>query len=122
MERNFMDADIISTFCEPLMDLIDAVGNPDPNQVLTHVHLLSAFLDDESKFLMYNLPPCSWHAPASNCIVTYLRLLTAAQIQSASDDYAGFLFGDSGEPLEPTEFCRQYVDPLGKEAGHYTEL
>lgn len=102
MERNFMDADIISTFCEPLMDLVDAVGNPDPNQVLTHDRLLSAFLEDET----------------SNCIVTYLRLLTTAQIQSASDDYAGFLFDDAGEPLEPIEFCRQYVDPLGKEADH----
>jgi hypothetical protein len=40
----------------------------------------------------------------------------------ASDDYAGFLFDDTGNPLEPSEFCRQYVDPLGKEAGHYTEL
>ncbi|KAG1803168.1 peptidase C65 Otubain-domain-containing protein [Suillus subaureus] len=102
MEKNFMDADIISTFCEPLMDLVDAVGNPDPKRVLTHDHLLSAFLEDET----------------SNCIVTYLRLLTTAQIQSASDDYAGFLFDDSGESLEPTEFCRQYVDPLGKEADH----
>ncbi|KAG2107718.1 peptidase C65 Otubain-domain-containing protein [Suillus discolor] len=102
MERNFMDADIISTFCEPLMDLVDAIGNPDPNKVLTHGRLLSAFLEDET----------------SNCIVTYLRLLTTAQIQSASDDYAGFLFDDSGEQLEPTEFCRQYVDPLGKEADH----
>ncbi|KAG1744369.1 peptidase C65 Otubain-domain-containing protein [Suillus lakei] len=102
MEQNFMDADIISTFCEPLMDLVDAIGNPDPNQMLTHDHLLSAFLENET----------------SNCIVTYLRLLTTAQIQSASDDYAGFLFDDSGEPLEPIEFCRQYVDPLGKEADH----
>lgn len=102
MERNHMDADIISTFCEPLMDLVDAVGSPDPNQVLTHGRLLSAFLEDET----------------SNCIVTYLRLLTTAQIQSASDDYAGFLFDDTGNPLEPHEFCRQYVDPLGKEADH----
>ncbi|KAG0707232.1 peptidase C65 Otubain-domain-containing protein [Suillus ampliporus] len=102
MEHSSMDADIISTFCQPLMDLVDAAGSPNPNQMLTHDHLLSAFLDDET----------------SNCIITYLRYLTAAQIQSASDDYAGFLFHDSGEPLLPSEFCRQYVDPLGKEADH----
>lgn len=51
MERNHMDADIISTFCEPLMDLVDAVGSPDRNQALTHGRLLSAFQEDESKFL-----------------------------------------------------------------------
>jgi ubiquitin thioesterase protein OTUB1 len=59
MERNFMDADIISTFCEPLMDLVDAVGNANPNQVLTHDRLLSAFLEDESKFLVYSSLPAA---------------------------------------------------------------
>jgi len=102
MEDNYMDADIIATFCEPLMDLVNAVGSPDPNIRLTRDRLLSAFLELET----------------SNCIVTYLRLLTTAQIQSASDDYAGFLFSDSGEQMLPSEFCRHYVDPLGKEADH----
>jgi ubiquitin thioesterase protein OTUB1 len=59
MERNHMDADIISTFCEPLMDLVDAVGSPDRNHVLTHGRLLSAFLEDESKFLVYSSLPAS---------------------------------------------------------------
>lgn len=49
MERNNMDADIISTFCEPLMDLVDAVGSSDRNQRLTRDRLLSAFIEEESK-------------------------------------------------------------------------
>ena len=65
---------------------------------------------------------CSWRATASNYIITYLRLLTTSQIQSASDDYAGFLFDESGEQMFPKDFCRQYVDPLGKEAGRHPEL
>jgi len=102
MEYNYMDADIISTFCEPLMELVDAIGSSDPSKRLTRDRLLSAFLDQET----------------SNYIITYLRLLTTAQIQSASDDYAGFLFNDSGDQMLPGEFCRQYVDPLGREADH----
>lgn len=55
MERNFMDADIISTFCEPLMELVDAIGSSDPNRRLTRDRLLSAFIDEESKAIIYDL-------------------------------------------------------------------
>lgn len=55
MEHNYMDADIIATFCEPLMDLMNAVGSSDPNIRLTRDRLLSAFMEQESKLVVHDL-------------------------------------------------------------------
>lgn len=54
----------------------------------------------------------------SNSVVVYLRLLTSAQIRADPDSYAPFLLHpDLGIPLEPREFCENFVEAVGKEAG-----
>ncbi|EIW76685.1 cysteine proteinase [Coniophora puteana RWD-64-598 SS2] len=49
----------------------------------------------------------------SNEIVAFLRLLTSAQIRLNPDEYAAFIID-----MEPTQFCNNHVEPLGKEADH----
>jgi ubiquitin thioesterase protein OTUB1 len=56
----------------------------------------------------------------SNSIVVYLRLLTSAQIRSDPGYFAPFLFHpDLGEPMGTREFCENFVEAVGKEAGQY---
>lgn len=55
----------------------------------------------------------------SNTIVYFLRLVTSAQIRSAPEDFADFLFHpETGEYLELRAFCEQLVEAGGKEADH----
>lgn len=55
---------------------------------------------------------------ASNSVVVYLRLLTSAQIRADPDEYAPFLFHpELGIQMEPQEFCENFVESVGKEAG-----
>ena len=55
---------------------------------------------------------------ASNSVVVYLRLLTSAQIRADPDSYAPFLsHPETGELMEPREFCENFVEAVGKEAG-----
>jgi ubiquitin thioesterase protein OTUB1 len=54
----------------------------------------------------------------SNSVVVYLRLLTSAQIRADPDDFAPFLFHpELGVQMEPQEFCENFVESVGKEAG-----
>lgn len=54
----------------------------------------------------------------SNSIVVYLRLLTSAQIRSDPENFAPFLFHpELGEPMDTREFCENFVEAVGKEAG-----
>ena len=56
----------------------------------------------------------------SNSVILYLRLLTSAQIRIDPDSYAPFLFHpDTGESMQPREFCEYFVDAWGKEAGQF---
>jgi hypothetical protein len=57
----------------------------------------------------------------SNSVVVYLRLLTSAQIRADVETYAPFLFHpELGEPLEPREFCENFVEAVDKEAGVFS--
>ncbi len=59
----------------------------------------------------------------SNSVVVYLRLLTSAQIRIDPDAYAPFLFHpELAIPMEPREFCENFVEAVGKEAGAYPPL
>ena len=71
MEYNYMDADIISTFCEPLMDLVDAIGSSNPNQRLTRDHLLSAFMEEESKVVAYDLLVAAADVPQRQTVLSH---------------------------------------------------
>lgn len=54
----------------------------------------------------------------SNSIVVYLRLLTSAQIRADPDSYSSFLVHpELGEPMEIRDFCENFVESVGKEAG-----
>jgi ubiquitin thioesterase protein OTUB1 len=54
----------------------------------------------------------------SNSIVVYLRLLTSAEIRSDPDEFSPFLFHpELAEPMETREFCENFVEAVGKEAG-----
>ena len=50
----------------------------------------------------------------------YLRLLTSAEIKT-NPDYAGFLLHpETGEQLDPENFCNNFVEAVGKEAGEHS--
>lgn len=67
----------------------------------------------------YSLIQSLQDAETSNCVVVALRLIAAAWIRTHPDDFAPFLFSPTTfEPLDPEEFCRQEVEPCGKEADH----
>lgn len=58
------------------------------------------------------------HVAVSNSIVVYLRLLTSAQIRIDPEAYAPFLFHpELGEQMDTREFCENFVEAVGKEAG-----
>ncbi|KAG9311073.1 peptidase C65 Otubain-domain-containing protein [Chiua virens] len=54
----------------------------------------------------------------SNYIVMYMRLLTSAQMR-VDEQFADFLFDpDTQMQISVDDFCRRFVEPLGKEADH----
>lgn len=54
----------------------------------------------------------------SNSIVVFLRLLTSATIRMDEDNYSPFLFHpEIGEQMAVREFCENFVEACGKEAG-----
>jgi ubiquitin thioesterase protein OTUB1 len=54
----------------------------------------------------------------SNYLVTFMRMITSAQIRGNPDEYEAFLtHPDTGETIDVTEFCETVVEVLGKEAG-----
>jgi len=55
---------------------------------------------------------------SSNYIVMYMRLLTSAQMR-IDRQFAEFLFDpESQMQISVDDFCRRFVEPLGKEADH----
>ena len=61
--------------------------------------------------------------PVSNCVVVFLRLVTSARIRTDPNTYSPFLFNpETGEDIEPREFCERYVEAVGKEAGKFNQL
>jgi hypothetical protein len=54
----------------------------------------------------------------SNYLVTFMRMITSAQIRSKPEEYEPFLtHPDTGEQMGAKEFCETFVEVLGKEAG-----
>lgn len=59
---------------------------------------------------------------ASNYIVMYMRLLTSAQMR-VDGQFADFLFDpESQMQTSVDDFCRRFVEPLGKEAGGWAHM
>lgn len=74
--------------------------------LLTSAGLLETFQDSEG-------------TQTPQYIVMYLRLLTSAQIRTAPEEFEGFIMHpDTGMKMTVTEFCENFVDPMGKEADH----
>ncbi|BEI83338.1 hypothetical protein CcaverHIS002_0312060 [Cutaneotrichosporon cavernicola] len=95
--------DLVDEFVEPLISIISSLVDPPPGQEPTEFSLLEVLQDPEK----------------SNSIVVALRLMTAAYIRTHPDDFAPFLFSPSTlEPVSPEQFCREEVEPCGKEADH----
>ena len=85
--------------------------------------LWQSFLDAASTFAVWkrNLPPSPFPL-ASNYIVMYMRLLTSAQMR-VDGQFADFLFDpESQMQTSVDDFCRRFVEPLGKEAGGYAHM
>jgi hypothetical protein len=95
--------DLVDEFVEPLISVISTFVDPPPGQDPTEFSLLEVLQDPEK----------------SNSIVVALRLMTAAYIRTHPDDFAPFLFSPSTlEAVTPEQFCREEVEPCGKEADH----
>lgn len=57
---------------------------------------------------------------ASSYLVTFMRMVTSAQIQGEPETYEPFLtHPDIGEKMGVKDFCRIVVEVLGKEAGEH---
>jgi len=95
---------VFEDFYEVLVSLIQQVVTPNKEgRMMTPEHLLELFQQPE----------------VSNSVVVYLRLLTSAQIRADPDDFAPFIFHpELGIPMEPREFCENFVESVGKEADH----
>lgn len=95
--------DLVDEFVEPLISVISTFVDPPSGAEPTEFSLLQVLQDPER----------------SNSIVVALRLMTAAYIRTHPDDFAPFLLSPSTlEPVNPEQFCREEVEPCGKEADH----
>jgi len=88
-------------------DLINGIVDSEPvsndGATLTRAQLLEVFQDDSM----------------SNYLVTFLRMITSAQIRGNPNDFEPFLMHpDTGEKMGSKEFCESLVEVLGKEADH----
>ncbi|KAI0744790.1 cysteine proteinase [Earliella scabrosa] len=93
---------VFEDFYDCMAGLINQVINPVDGRILNISLLLEAFNNPE----------------VSNSIVVYLRLLTSAEIKT-NPDYAAFLFHpETGDQMDPENFCNNFVEAVGKEADH----
>lgn len=84
-----------------MLDAIASFIDPEPGVEPTEYGLLQVLQDPEK----------------SNSIVVALRLITGAHIRNHPDEFAPFLFSPNTlEPISPDQFCREEVEPCGKEA------
>ncbi|KAH0833981.1 hypothetical protein J3R83DRAFT_11213 [Lanmaoa asiatica] len=80
-------------------------------QSLVHPHPASRTSAKEELWQTFTDPA------TSNYIVMYMRLLTSAQMR-VDEQFADFLFDpESQMQTSVDDFCRRFVEPLGKEAG-----
>jgi ubiquitin thioesterase protein OTUB1 len=129
-EVGFLDMVIDDSYEIP-RDLINGIVDSEPvsnnGATLTPAQLLEVFRDDSSTSLqrfIRSLRPFRNNRdgtllPAvSNYLVTFMRMITSAQIRSNAGEYEGFLtHPDTGETIGVKEFCETVVEVLGKEAG-----
>ena len=111
-------------------DLINGIVDSEPvsnnGTTLTRAQLLEVFQDDSSTWSSTfasgdeepaRLPP-PFPPTVSNYLVTFLRMITSAQIRGNPNDFEPFLMHpDTGEKMGSKEFCESLVEVLGKEAG-----
>ncbi|KAG8805527.1 hypothetical protein FRC17_005468, partial [Serendipita sp. 399] len=98
------DSTLFVDFYDVLRSLVEQVITPDPSgQRLNASLLLEAFTSPE----------------ASNSIVSYVRLLTSAELRKNQDEYAAFVVHpETQESMPITDFCNYFVEGMGKEADH----
>jgi len=105
-EFGFEDLVIDDSFEIP-RDLITGIIDSEPvsnnGTTLAPWQLLEVFQDDSM----------------SNYLVTFMRMITSAQIREKREEFEPFLtHPDTGENMEAKEFCETLVEVLGKEADH----
>jgi len=98
---------VIEDSYEIARDLINGIVDSEQvsnnGSTLTPAQLYTVFQDDSM----------------SNYLVTFMRMITSAQIRGNRDEYEAFLtHPDTGETIDVTEFCETVVEVLGKEADH----
>jgi ubiquitin thioesterase protein OTUB1 len=125
---------VFEDFYEVLVSIVQQIVKPDhEGKRMTPEMLLEAFQLPEGKFarhakfmyteLTYRFFRHTSLVSVSNSVVVYLRLLTSAQIRADPDEFAPFLFHpELGIQMEPREFCENFVESVGKEAGQCYQL
>jgi ubiquitin thioesterase protein OTUB1 len=127
-EVGFEDLVIDDSFEIP-RDLITGIIDSEPvsndGSTLAPWQLLEVFQDDSSTSRLKKntthideLTSDCRTAVVSNYLVTFMRMVTSAQIREKREEFEPFLtHPDTGEKMEVKEFCESLVEVLGKEAG-----
>jgi ubiquitin thioesterase protein OTUB1 len=130
-EVGFEDLVVDDSFEIP-RDLITGIIDSEPvsndGTTLAPWQLLEVFQDDSSTSRLKKIPSVSARIDeltsdcrtpiVSNYLVTFMRMVTSAQIRERREEFEPFLtHPDTGEKMEVKEFCESLVEVLGKEAG-----
>lgn len=92
------DEIVIETPMDTLVGMLQKVGSPiDPLSIETLEENIRA-------------------EDVSNYIIFLLRMITAAEVKRRAEFFAPFILGLND--MDPEEFCRKCVDPMGEEADH----
>ncbi|GFZ48670.1 hypothetical protein JCM24511_06419 [Saitozyma sp. JCM 24511] len=104
MQEAGFDPDLYEEFLAPFLELVRSFAPENMEaEIPTEWSLVQSLQDPER----------------SNCIVVALRLITSAYIRSHVDLFSPFLLSPTTFlPLTTDDFCRQEVEPCGKEADH----
>ncbi|KAI9454268.1 peptidase C65 Otubain-domain-containing protein [Russula earlei] len=105
-EAGFEDL-VIDDCYEVPRDLVKGIVDPESvstnGATLTRTQLLEVFRDDS----------------LSDYMVTFMRMITSAQIRGNPEEFESFLtHPDTGGRIGVVEFCQSVVEVLGKEADH----
>lgn len=104
-------------FLDPLIDMVKSFQKPKSSQP-KQWDIIQLLQDAErSNCIVVVSTPSS--ANSSRLKQQALRLMTSAFIRTHPDTFSDFLLSPTTFlPLTPEEFCRQEVEPCGKEADH----
>ncbi|ORY33493.1 peptidase C65 Otubain-domain-containing protein [Naematelia encephala] len=101
MKQANFDSDLYEEFLDPLLAIVRSLA------------------EDTAPPTEYALIQSLQDAEKSNCIVVALRLITSAYIRANPTTFEPFLLSPTTFlPLTVDDFCRQEVEPCGKEADH----